>query len=494
MTRKVRITEDALKAHPELVGRIQVAGSTGADGGASVTPEPAVINPENSGASPPAAPSRRSRLRQRSPFWGWAATALVFGILVAGLALGVKLGTHTASRPTQPDTIGGSAPGSPAPPLSAQENPTDKLRQAAQMAADIRGQAAAVQTAARGVIALADPVSARRSDAVDPKPSLGHVKSLEDTLEQAVAQLRASITPQVAALGAQGFMADAEGAVTDSQALLAQADAMTQAWENVHLAPAGYLGVQVADPPSTWTVRGCEVQSVVAQSPASSTGLVGRTERVDPVGDVLYTLVNQSMHDQPFPLASCADFLQAMAQSRSGDHLVIQYHHRRVILLSGEWEDKQTFAVLAGTVQPVNQGCPAPVTGHIEQPGNRLRVSIGITGPKGSGAMSGFVDTGAGITSFSDDFLRGLGFKPIYPVAYPVLGAGSGASRGYLYRIPFPTLKSGDQWVPLGKGEMTVQGIAGAAFDFGVLLGPDALAHAPLQISGTQWSLTPPCS
>lgn len=452
---------------------------------------------------------------------GWTAWVVLLG-LVSAVACGRpdQPGAQTALAPAAAPAAPAAAPAAPdAGTLAATAQ--GALQRATLAAAAVQAEALSAEAAAREAAALAAPASARDPGSSDPQSRLQQVEASLSRVQERLAALqqeeaaagaaaeaaqrlsqapgaaaaRAELGEVLAAAGqVQALAAAARTALGTVQSAYAQAEAAARAWANVHGAPAGYLGVQTADPLASWTVRGCEVISVLPDTPAAFTSLVGRSQRLDPVGDVLYGLLNQSAEAKSFRIERCADLTRALAQTRVGDQVVLQYFHRVAAFPVGSWENKQTFAVLASRDAPKApaQGCSPPLSGAFDGSGHRLRVSVAVAGPAGQESVQGIIDTGAGVTTFSDAYLRRLGFRPVWPFGFPVRGVGSGPVQGYLYRIPFPLVRVGGEWVPLGRGTLEVTGITGG-FPFGVLLGPDALVHSALRTSGSAWTLYPPC-
>ena len=101
-------------------------------------------------------------------------------------------------------------------------------------------------------------------------------------------------------------------------------------------AGAGYLGVEVTNPPSDWTVTGCEVTTTEGGSPAAQAGLIGSTQRTDPVGDVINQVTDNTQGWGPIAISSCAGLAAAMADTRPGDQITLGYYHRHVFIL-GSW-------------------------------------------------------------------------------------------------------------------------------------------------------------
>lgn len=252
-------------------------------------------------------------------------------------------------------------------------------------------------------------------------------------------------------------------------------------------AQAGFLGVEFQDPPSDWTVTGCEIVHVLPGTPAAAAGLIGAQDRLDPVGDVIYGL---SLNGSYASISNCLDLTTALATTQAGEPVEIYFYHRVVNLLVGSWTAETTTAVL-GT-----QPCPPPITGSITSQffGNRINLQIKLAGPSGSSQpMTAILDTGGVNTNLPNALLQQLGFTPF------MVTVGGGIVPGatdteYLYLIPASDLLVQDNgsYVPLATGELLVTGIPGLQ---GPGVGPDILKHgASFSASGSTWSLTPACS
>ena len=297
-----------------------------------------------------------------------------------------------------------------------------------------------------------------------------------------------------AAAQAQQALTQIQTAAAQVDKLLVTADAQVQAWTSVHSAPAGTLSIQETDPPSDWTVRGCEVVTADAGGPARAAGLVGRTQRTDPVGDVITAITDLTDADTTWPVADCGALDAAMAQTRIGDQLTITYEHRHVVwyLLSGVWETRTTTVQLRGT------DCPAAVTGRITTFGNRIRMRINVSGPAGTVQdVSAILDTGGVRPTFPNSLLTQLGYRPLLG-PFGEIGVVPNASvPAYLYDIPASafTILDGGREVPIATGTLSVTGIVGGSGTVDNLLGPDILKQgAALNTSGANWAFTPPCA
>lgn len=255
----------------------------------------------------------------------------------------------------------------------------------------------------------------------------------------------------------------------------------------------GWLGVSVANPPSDWTVSGCEIINVLANTPAASAGLVGADNRIDPVGDVISQV---SAGSQTQPIGSCAQLLSFMQGTRPGEQITLNYWHRQVFIL-GHWVARQVAVTLASS-----QGggtCPPPIRGTLSSPqsGSRIRITVEVVGPKGSVAVRAILDTGAGITMLPNRVLTDAGFAAYGQSG--VSGVVPGATTSdYLYSLPAGSLRVKDHgtFVPLTTGTLNpvagIPNVGAASLDR--LIGPDVLTlGSSLVVSGSTWTLTPPC-
>lgn len=255
----------------------------------------------------------------------------------------------------------------------------------------------------------------------------------------------------------------------------------------------GWLGVSVANPPSDWTVSGCEIINVLANTPAASAGLVGRDNRIDPVGDVISQVASGS---QSQAIASCAQFLSFMHGTHPGEQITLNYWHRHVFIL-GHWVARQATLTLASSQS--GGACPPPIRGTVSSPqsGSRIRITIEVVGPTGSVTVPAILDTGAAITMLPNHVLTGAGFTAYGQSG--ISGVVPGATTSdYLYSLPVGSLRVEDQgtFVPLTTG--TLDPVAGipnvSAASLDRLIGPDVLTlGTSLVVSGSTWTLTPPC-
>lgn len=278
--------------------------------------------------------------------------------------------------------------------------------------------------------------------------------------------------------------------------LLSQAESEAQAWAAAHSAPAGDFGAQVEDPPVSWTVRGCEVDTAAPGSPATNAGLVGKTQRTDPVGDVISSVADATDNGTVWPVTDCATFDAAMQQTRAGDQITVAYYHRQVVWyeLSGKWVLNSGTATL--TAAP-GTNCPPALTGTITPAltGNRISLTITLSGPSATRRGLGVIlDTGGVQSFFADALLRGLGYSPFLPMLTGGVVPGAvGAANPYRVPASAITVEDGGRNVPLATGTLTVMGVDnGGGIDYG--LGPDILKQgAKLTTSASRWTLTPPC-
>ncbi len=107
----------------------------------------------------------------------------------------------------------------------------------------------------------------------------------------------------------------------------------------------GYLGVEVTSTPQDWTVQGCQVYTVLAGSPASTTALVGQTQRTDPVGDVITQISDTTKNWGPLTVSNCSQLQQDMSNTSPGDQVTLGYYHRVVFIL-GHWEAESASVTL----------------------------------------------------------------------------------------------------------------------------------------------------
>lgn len=256
----------------------------------------------------------------------------------------------------------------------------------------------------------------------------------------------------------------------------------------------GFLGVTVTDPPSDWTVSGCEVVNVLPNTPAAQAGMVGRDNRIDPVGDVIAEVSTRTLG--AVAVNNCAALLSFLKATHPGEALTIRYWHRQVFIF-GHWIARRVTVTLA----PSSDGgvCPAPIRGTITgaAAGNRIAITVELVGPRGTVTIPAILDTGADTTTLPNALLRAAGLKPY--ATGGVSGVVPGASTtDYLYVLAPGSLRIDDQgtWVPLTNASLDpVAGIptrSGGSLDR--LIGPDVLKlGTSLVVSGLTWTLTPPC-
>ena len=252
----------------------------------------------------------------------------------------------------------------------------------------------------------------------------------------------------------------------------------------------GYLGINMTDAPSDWTVQGCEVVHAVPGSPAANAGMVGSQDRTDPVGDVITGItVNGSTVQVP----DCSALHNTLADTRPGDQATIYYQHRAVSLLLGEWKPEQVMLYLA---QPP---CPPAITGEMTSSatGNRIPLQIDLVGPSQTVSFNAILDTGAAQTVFPDSVLRQAGFTPFTSSSIGGVVPGAEAPAN-AYKVPANDIEvfdnGDDEYVPLGYGTLLVWGVTGSGASVDSLIGPDVLRlGASLSTQGSSWTLTPPC-
>lgn len=246
----------------------------------------------------------------------------------------------------------------------------------------------------------------------------------------------------------------------------------------------GFLGITMTNPPSDWTVSGCEIVNVLPKTPAAEAGLVGADNRTDPVGDVITSLV---IGGTVWATPNCAALHAALSHTHPGETVGIHYEHRVVFIL-GHWASRQVSVALA------TPPCPGPLTGIITpvSAGDRIGLPIELKGPQSVVVLHFIVDTGAYVTLLPNSLLRQLGFKPSGQTVLSgvVPGATTTAS---IYSIPGQDFLVTDQGrtVPLVGGVITVDGIPhGTSY----LLSPQFFKNgAQFSLSAGSWSLTPVC-
>lgn len=251
----------------------------------------------------------------------------------------------------------------------------------------------------------------------------------------------------------------------------------------------GYLGIEMTDPPSDWTVQGCEIVHAVPGSPAANAGLVGSQDRTDPVGDVITAITVNGVTTQ---ISDCPELHNTLAGTRPGEQATIYYQHRVASFLVGNWETEQVMVYLT---QPP---CPPAITGEMTSSatGNRIPLQIDLVGPAQTVSFSAILDTGAAQTVLPDSVLQQAGFTPVGSgsIGGVVPGAETQANE---YKLPVNDIEvfdnGNDEYVPIGFGTLFVWGVPGSG-SVDSLIGPDVLKlGASLSTQGASWTLTPPC-
>lgn len=508
----------------------------------ALAPTPAELIPVGPAATPnepvpPPPPRRQRRAIAQSPrrllrWWAGLGAALV--VLLAGMIVGGlfrPVGAVPASLgPAAPAGLAVATPGSTpavdARALAAQAGAdavaaTLALSQVRSAAAQVDTLVASAQGEAAQVATLAAPKLARDPAATSPVPTqstlrqdqsqlaaaLSGARQAEAAGEQAAANAAAlpqalptvamhSTAAATSAAQAQAALGQAAEGATTLQGLLFAAQTEVGSWQAIHAAPAGTLGAVVTDPPADWTVQGCEVVTASPGGAVATAGLIGRTQRTDPVGDVITAITDATDAQTTWPIPDCTALQAAMAKTRVGDGLTIAFAHRQVTwyLLGGSWRPRAGGATLAAAPSAT---CPAPLTGSITPglAGNRIALQVNLSGPTGTRSGMGVIlDTGGVQTTFPDAVLRSLGFTP-FPLAAGIRGVVPGAAgSAYLYHMPGSalTVDDGGRAVPVATGTLSVWGIVGGADS---ALGPDILKHgAQFSSANGRWTLTPPCA
>jgi|GEM_PF-4381661 len=466
-------------------------------------------------------------------------TGAAVALLIAGVLLGGALrparqaGAPVAAAPaaSTPSRAGAGHP--PAPTGQAQNTDAAATAEAAAddstaqrqesqataAAAAAQGLLQSAQTAAASVARLSAATLARNPSARDPQSALpplqqddmrivGVVNEIQQaaaaaaTAAQSAARIaKTDAGAAAAASGAQAAQSRTQAALAEARTagaeigrLLARAESEVQAWKTVHAAPAGYFGALVEDPPASFGVQGCEVVTADPGSPAAGAGLIGRTQRTDPVGDVITSITDATDGGAVWPVTDCATLNAALQETRAGDRIAAAYYYRQVIWyeVSGRWVLESGTATL--TAAP-GSSCPAALVGTITPvlTGNRIELTIDFTGPAGTrSGMGVMLDTGGVQSYFPNSLLQSLGYRPFLPTLLSGIVPGAIATAD-LYRIPASAITVDDhgRFVPLATGTLTVEGIAQGAISG---LGPDILKQgAKLTTAGSQWTLTPPC-
>ncbi len=88
------------------------------------------------------------------------------------------------------------------------------------------------------------------------------------------------------------------------------------------------LGARVQAPPAAWPVRGCEVMTVQPGSTVASLGLVGASQRIDPMGDVIAAVQDVTVGGGTQATPDCAALAAAAARAHDGDTITVTYDHR----------------------------------------------------------------------------------------------------------------------------------------------------------------------
>lgn len=427
--------------------------------------------------------------------------------------------TRSAINP-QPTASAPSTSGSAALTANARADATmaaAAAAQASQTAQQVQSLVASAQSAFAEVQTLAAPARARQPAATDPATVLAPLTAAASAISGATSTVQAAASSASDAAAAASKIAhqdsDAQSAAADAAAAVQgvhvalqgvqkagkevaswtqQAQTAVAAWQKIHAAPPGYFGMETGSPPADWTVQGCEVITANPGGPAATAGLIGRNQRTDPVGDVITSVADATDAHASWPVTNCASLTRAIAQTRAGDQVTIDYYHRQVVLLIGKWAAESGTATLTRGGNPT---CPPALTGTITSQlvGNRILLQVELSGPAGTrGGLHVMLDTGGVDTIFPDSLLRQLGYRPFG--SEPGSGVVPGATTtDYLYHVPGSAIRVLDHgsYVPLATGTLTVIGIPGGT-DYG--LGPDILKHgAKLSTSGSRWTLTPPC-
>ncbi len=124
----------------------------------------------------------------------------------------------------------------------------------------------------------------------------------------------------------------------------------------------------------------------------------------------------------------------------------------------------------------------APITGQIDS-SNDLPVTLEVSGPNGTQAIAGKIDSGSEQSEFPTSFLQSLGYSPVS--SEDVEGVTGSASEG-VYDLPAIMIKGNSgQWETLTNTQTSVWGTS-----FGdALLGSDILKHCTLQVDGSSFVL-----
>lgn len=295
-----------------------------------------------------------------------------------------RTAAHLATAPSAPTAS--SAPTGPAATANADALTAQALAdakdadataaQATNAADNAQSLFSAAQQTAAHVLNLASPQQARIPTATDPTTAEGPLQTAAQQIGAALARTRAGATAASTAAAATARIADQDAAAADAgarttadakrardalataqdaqnqmSALLSRVQTAIGEWQSVHAAPPGSLGIQGQAAAASRSIAGCEILSAPPASPASRAGLVGRSQRTDPVGDVIVSVTDTTDQGTNWPVPNCAALSAAMAQTRGGDHLTISYQHREVVwyLLSGRWVPQTASVTLPKT-------------------------------------------------------------------------------------------------------------------------------------------------
>lgn len=450
---------------------------------------------------------RRSSL---SVLWGrflgrWGAVLLA---ALAGTALLVGCGAEAGG--TLVTTVGSGTAGSGSAQTAARAAERDAVVARA-AAGRVQTAWASAESAMARALALSALTSARIPTAPSPAGALAAARSSVAAIQAAVPGAQAALAQALHALATvQGATGSAPANVRDAvqaaqhavaTALAIQSEALAEeqqaqravsAWLQVHDGRPGYLGIVGINPTAGFGVGGCEIVTALPGTPAATAGLVGSTQRTDPVGDTIYRLIDMTDGHADWAIPDCQALTAAMAETRPGDLVQVDYYHRHVVwyLLSGVWEPKTV------DVQLGQSACPPPLTAPIVN--TRLRVTLQLTGPAGTAVVPAIIDTGGANGWFDAGLLNRLGFAPIPGSRFNAsgyLGAPPG-TVGYVYRIPFPAIDDRGRFVALGQGSTMVEGIVGlSSWEHGIGragIGPTQLTQVTLLDSGSTWSISWP--
>lgn len=420
------------------------------------------------------APDSKHAYRAQSPPRCRRQNSLIARVAFPGVVLAVGCGMQAGDSPPTPVAYAAASSASGQPVLRAQAEATH----AQTLANRVKTEWTAAQSADTLVATRSALTSARKPGSPSLVPALttlqgaivairatlpGAQQALSETIQN-LAAAQASGATSTALSQAHALIRAARQSVATAENREAQVVAWTQKaraavtlWVQIHNAPPGYLGVVGTNPTAGFGVGGCEIVTALSGTPAATAGLVGSTQRTDPMGDTIYRLVDLTDGGAVWPIPSCQALDAAMTQTRPGDLVQVDYYHRDAVwyLLAGVWEPR-TVQVEVG-----RSACRAAVSAPIVD--TRLRVTVRLIGPDGSATTPAIMDTGGADGWFDAGLLNRLGFTPIPGTEFDAagfLGAPSG-TVGYLYRIPLPAIEDDGQFVSLGQGTLTVQGIVG---------------------------------